>query len=230
MSENKVDSAAYATFLKNLILEYATGVNKNLWLLAKSLKEMRDSKAYRLLDCHTFNEFLGQPEVGLKHSAAYSLIRRYEIFVNHLKIPEPTLLAIDHSKLDIIAPVVEKNPDEWVGKAEHLSARDLINEVRKEQGRAEMVPATPPEDRPVSPAPDSYREYVRSKPCCACGTTPAQYAHFPRTEAAGGTFGIPLCGECHYRFHLDPKEWCWANRACWERYLEQLASNFFKET
>ena len=104
----------------------------------------------------------------------------------------------------------------------------------KEQGRDEMSPTPPSSQSPVldpvsAPAPASYTEYVRSKPCCECGKEPAQYAHFPRTGAAGGKFGIPMCGSCHMDFHRDPKEWTWENRPFWEIYLEELVSNLFKE-
>jgi hypothetical protein len=226
------DEAQYAFLVKNLVIEYKDGINHNLWLLAQTLKEMRDKKLYRALDCGTFSEFIAQPEIGLKKSAVYALIKRYEIYSEHLQIPENRLLSIDHSKLDIIAPVVCSDPEKWISNAAELSARDLINEVRIAQGREEMSPI-PPSSTVSAPAPGmSYEEYVRRQPCCACGASEcdaSDYAHFPRTKAAGGTFGIPLCRKCHEDFDgaKDPAEWVWENRFGWGRYLEQLVIHTF---
>jgi len=218
----------YAYFLKNLVIEYAHSVNKNLWGLAKTLKEVRDNKIYKLLDCDSFNEFIAQPDIGLKRSAVYALIKRYEVYVYHLKMPEDKLLDIDHTKLDAILPVVEKGPEEWVGKARHLSYRDLLNEVRVKRGRPEMPPA--PKEEEASGPFNSYEEYVRSKPCCVCGSSPSQYAHFPRTKATGGNFGIPLCPACHASFHNESiKDWAYNNRTKWGGYLEKLVEDLFKK-
>jgi len=219
----------YAHELRKLVWEYRTGVNKNLWLLAQTLKEIRDKKIYKLLDCSSFNEFIASPEIGLSRSAVYALIRRFELYSVRLQIPEATLISIDHSKLDIIAPVVEKDPARWIGEAANLSSRDLINETRQEQGREEMkVLATPPEDGAVEPAPSSYLAYVRKQACCACGRSGAVYAHFPRHERPGGKFGIPLCHECHDRYHHGEKDWTWENRLGWGKYLEDLVELMFK--
>jgi hypothetical protein len=220
------DVALYAHYCRQLVIEYKDGVNKNLWALAKVLKEIRDEKLYRMLDCGSFNEFVAQPEIGMSRSAVYALIKRYEIYAYHLNVPENRLLNIDSSKLDIIAPVVKGDPEKWLASAEALSQSDLINEVRVAQGRGEMDLSPPLPSQVSAPAPfSSYEDYVRGQPCCVCGKgEESDYAHFPRTKAAGGKFGIPLCRLCHSSFHSSttPGLWVWNNRKGWGTYLEGL--------
>jgi len=223
------DAALYAHYCRQLVIEYKGGVNKNLWELAKVMKEIRDSKLYLLLDCSTFNEFIAQPEIGMSRSAVYALIKRYEIYSLHLNVPENRLLNIDNSKLDIIAPVVRNAPEEWLSKAEQLSQSDLINETRLAQGRGEMSPLPPSSSVSASAPFSTYEEYVRRQPCCICGDSECDardYAHFPRTKKSGGKFGIPMCRKCHTEFDnsKDPGKWMWENRFGWSRYLEGLTA------
>jgi len=218
----------YAHCLKNLIIDYTHSINQHLWSLAKALKAMRDKKIYKLLGYDSFDEFATQPDIGIKRSTIYALIRRYEVYIHKFKMLEADLLDVDHTKLDAILPVVENCPEEWIEKARHLSHQDLINEVRLQQGRPEMLPA--PKKEEASGPFGSYEEYVRSKPCCICGSSPSQYAHFPRTKATGGNFGIPLCPACHASFHNESiKDWAYNNRSKWGSYLEKLVEDLFKK-
>ena len=232
---SKEDVALYAHYCRQLVIEYKDGVNKNLWQLAKVMKEIRDEKLYRPLACSTFNEFIAQPEIGMSRSAVYALIKRYEIYSNHLNVPENRLLSIDSSKLDIIAPVVESDPEKWLELAgpQGLSQGDLINEVRIAQGRGEMSPLPPSSSVSASAPFSTYEEYVRRQPCCICGSSEcdaSDYAHFPRTKAAGGKFGIPMCRRCHTEFDnsKDPGKWIWDNRFGWGRHLDASISIFIQ--
>ena len=102
--------------------------------LGKLFKEFRDDKLYKELDCESFTEFIADPEISFSRSTVYSFIEIYEKYTLQLKVSQEYLLDIGHAKLRIINPVVEENPDEWLGKAKALSRSDLISEVREHQG------------------------------------------------------------------------------------------------
>lgn len=51
--------------------------------------------------------------------------------------------------------------------------------------------------KPSPTLPETYKEFVHNYPCIKCGKKPVDFAHFPKTEATGGGFGIPLCRKHH---------------------------------
>lgn len=50
-----------------------------------------------------------------------------------------------------------------------------------------------------------YKLFVRSKPCCACGKSPTDFAHNKARGMGNGKqndlTGIPLCRSCHSESH-----------------------------
>lgn len=186
--------------------------------LGKLFKEVRDEELYKELDCESFTEFIADPEISFSRSTVYSFIEIYEKYTLRLKVSQEYLLDIGHGKLRIINPVVEENPDEWLGKARALSRSDLISEVREHQGikPSFSLPITL-EGYPYAPdlaSHDSYLEWVRKSPCIICERKEAFPHHFPRTKGAGAEEWkvIPLCVPCHSEAHQNPKEWLWGNR------------------
>jgi hypothetical protein len=172
--------------------------------MAQGLIKMNDEKLYILMDCKTFNSYLGTLAHELDRSWIYKLMRVYRIFANQLSIPDDRLLEIGPTKLEIISSVVnEENKDEWLDKAGPLSKSDLIAEVRIVQGKTPL-PSLPAKAGPINPGPtdlpSNYLAYVREQPCCVCDKDgPSEAAHFPRTEKRGAWEHqvIPLCHSCH---------------------------------
>lgn len=194
--------------------------------LGKLFKTIRDEKLYVLLGADTFNEYCGFPEISFGRSTIYSFIHTYELYVLKLEVLPEYLSKVGHRKLQIISPLVEDDTNQWLEYAYVLSESDLINEVRRAQGKPEMLPK-PKEDEDVYPFSfNNYKEFVVNSPCCVCGhSPPSEPAHFPRTRGAGGEevkeHIIPLCHECHIgRQHADPFDFAWMN-------LHQICSTFF---
>jgi len=76
-------------------------------------------------------------------------------------------------------------------------------------------------------SPDKYKEWVRTQPCCVCGSPPpSTFAHFPATKARKDEhWGIPLCGICHREQEDGGASWCWDYRRKWARFLFGLIIN-----
>jgi len=192
----------------------------NLLELGKLFKTIRDEKLYKLLGAETFGEYIGYPEISFGRSTIYSFIHVYELFVLKLKYPPERLSKIGHRRLQIITPVLNKegNQDEewcdatfWLDNAEVLSESDLINEVRRVQGKPEMIPK-PKEVENVYPFDfKTYLDFVKGSPCIICNNPKSDAHHFPRTKGAGAedTHAIPLCRECHSEAQRDTFDYLW---------------------
>jgi len=191
----------------------------NLLELGKLFKTIRDEKLYKLLGADTFNEYCGFPEISFGRSTIYSFIHVHELYVLKLEYPPEQLSKIGHRKLQIISPVMKEGGKdnlilwEWVEKAEVLSESDLINEVRRVQGKPEMIPK-PKEVENENIYPFSFNDYldfVKNHPCIICGEKTPDPAHFPRSKGGGGkdTHRIPLCRKCHSESHQDPFDFLW---------------------
>jgi hypothetical protein len=183
---------------RQAIIKHRDEVQAQFLMLGALLQDCRDKLYWKQLGYETFGAFLGDPEITLKRSTAYNLINIYHKYSEQMGVPSTTLAKIGTRKLQIISPVVETDPERWLGEAENLSKSDLINMVRVEQGKGEVY--FTPEKKEASGA---YREYVKSSPCCVCGKRPSDPAHYPRTVGAGAGEDdvIPLCRECHGEQH-----------------------------
>jgi hypothetical protein len=190
-------------------------VAANYLVLAKLLKENRDKSYWKLNNCDSFEEFLGQPEIGFSRTKAYLLIHIWELYKDKLQIDDHTLLDIGNAKLALIAPVVESDKESWLARARHLSKSDLLIELGRGPGETQL---SPPPSAPAHP-PDC-------QVCVGCGKTPVDKHHFPVTRGAGAPEGwwIPLCRECHTDYHDRPKDWTWDNKRRWASYFYERIS------
>lgn len=188
---------------RELILTYHQETQRNFLKLGSLFKECRDKKYWRDLGYESFAAFIGDPEIALKRSTVANMIHIYELYAEKLSIQIDELKKIGSRKLQIIAPVVETDPERWLGEAETSSKSDLINSVRAEQGKEPVVFKPAPKEEPTG----DYLEYVRSSQCCVCGGVPAEAAHFPLTRGAGAGDEdvIPLCRKCHDEQHRAGK-------------------------
>lgn len=197
------------------ILLVKANISGNFLVLARLLYENHRDSLYKLLNCDSFNEFLGMPEIGFKKSKAYDLIAIWELFKTRMNVDDRTLLDIDRTKLKKLLPIasaVEGNPEEWLSKARSLSVSDLAIEIAGVSGKE--VSISPPSS--LTPAP------LASSCVNGCQGEVDKH-HFPvgRVSSAdeAGDWTIPLCRKCHTEYHQEPKEWTWTYRKNWMRYL-----------
>jgi len=206
-------------------------IAQNFLSLGKIFKVIRDMKLYKLLDYNSFGEFLGAPEIGFSYSSVRKYIYIHELYIERLKIDPACLKAVPLRRLQMINPVVEQNPEEWIHKAEQLSESDLINEVNVARGKPETQAEK--KEKPESNPEDygSYLKFVENSSCLTCGTRdPIQKAHIPKTLATGAPewWVVPLCIECHAEYHQDPKEFIWHYREKIFNYFYSLISFAYK--
>lgn len=196
---------------KEQLIAAKYNVAANYLVIAKLLTENRDHSYWKLSDsCDSFDEFLGMPEIGFKRSTAYNLIKVWKLYKEKLDVDDHTMLDIGHTKLLKIAPVVELDKAEWLGKAKSLSVSDLSLEIQGVSGKdMKTLPTLPP----PSPAPSSS--------CCCCGAIEWERHHFPVTRGAGAPdhWWIPLCRVCHSEYHQNPVEWTTTYKRKWAKYL-----------
>lgn len=215
--------AVEAHELRDKIIQLKKDVALNSFALGYLLKRIRDEKLYRSLDHDTFNEFLGDPDIGMGRSTAYFFIELHERYVERLNVPPEKLAAIGTKRLQLINPVVSTLLDkpaeagEWLDKAEHLSFSDLKLEVDEALDRPKSLPGARGgvfDGGAAIPLGGKYLDYCKAHNCVLHPAATADLHHFPRTRGAGAEDWkvIPLCRKCHSEYHQHPKEWMWANR------------------
>jgi len=197
------------------IIQYKFHVAANYLKLAELLYENNRDSLYKLLGCDSWNEFLGSPEIGIGRSTAYNLMGIWRVFKERMGLDDHTILDIDYAKLTKllkISKLVEKERDEWLGKAKSLSVSDLVLEINGVSGMKSLSP-------PKSPAPPSNMT-------CINGCGPGEKSHFPVTRGAGGKevedWWVPMCRRCHSDFHTNPSGWTWTYRRAWAKYMYNL--------
>jgi len=207
------------------IVQRRNEVQKSFLELGRLLKECRDKELYKVsMNCGSFEEFVATPEVSMGYSTVYSLIKIYERYVLQLKIPTETLAVVGHRRLQIINPVVEEDPPEWVSKALSLSRSDLRNEVRSHQKKPEIKFGRAKKEKRLVIDYKDYEAYVLAYGCllrdCA---RPSESAHFPRTRGAGAPdyWIIPLCRMHHEEMDGDLIDF-------WVLYKDQIMQYFYE--
>jgi len=198
---NKQEKADIAFDLYTKIVESKNAETHRVIFLGHLFKEFRDKKLYKHLDssCENFNEFLATPELGFQRSTVYSYIRIWTKYVEELNFDVGYLSEIGHKRLQLILPYVDKDPVEWLSRANTWSYKDLINQIRKEKGRQPME-----ESKEVPQQINkNYINFVGEHNCILHKTRKSEKAHFPKTKGAGGldTHVIPLCHDCHMHYH-----------------------------
>ena len=208
--------ADLAHFNFNKLIETKVDLEKRFLDMGFLLGQFRDYSLYKFLNYDTLEAMLGAPELGIKRSTAYDLMRVFDLYCKKLQIAQEDLADCGKTKLLKMAKVVEDNPDkalEWIDKAKSLSVSCLKEEVAVELG----LPSVPPKPIPVAATSSD------SLSCCVCGKSPVDKHHFPVGRQSSsdekGDWTIPLCRECHSSYHAEPKEWTWTYRKNWMRYL-----------
>ena len=213
-----IQMADQAAWTKERIITVKNDIETNSFILAKLLCEMRDFRLWEFLDCDSMEEFLGMPEIGLRRSTVYGLMKLYDCYIAKLQIPEDLLSEVGTTKLLIMTPVIEKEGDkekiyEWIGNAKIWSKSDLREQVAAATGATLLKPP-----KQLSPAVATSLEC-----CCICEKKELEKSHFPVSRGAHGAevedWWIPMCRDCHNEWHQDEKEFMWTYRYKWGKYL-----------
>ena len=113
-----------------LTLRITMEIKKNLWDLAKVLKDCRDRKLYKFYN-DTFEEYLANPEIGLSRFFIYKIIRNLEVWVEEYNVSQDKLQDIDSEKLYIMGTMItgqdftKEKVEEKLEQARTLSRSDV---------------------------------------------------------------------------------------------------------
>lgn len=138
--------------LEGEIIQLKNQVNHSFLELGRILKEFRDNKYYTHLGHDTLTQYLSSSDISISPQWAWAFISHYEVFVLQNKVEPAELMDIDYTKLNQIAPIVKKNPEEldhWLDAARQLRRIDLQKEVKaykiakrvEELGAMEAIPS-----------------------------------------------------------------------------------------
>ena len=97
----------------------------------------------------TFTEFCTRPDLPIPGSTdasrlrtAQKLIRVWKFYIIDKKFPESKLIPVGYTKLNLLAPVIEKREkeaNEWLKKATILTLADLIMEIKQKDKSFEEI-------------------------------------------------------------------------------------------
>lgn len=203
--EKKQAKADVAFALFQSLLEAKQEAGKQFLRIGEVLTIIQEKKLFKFFNVDSLEEFIAIPEIGFARATARLFMHVYDLYIRRLGMDKDAIASIQISKLQRIAPVVEKNPEEWISMASTLSPSDLDLAVREEQG---LPPRKIKEKENEINLLASYQEYCKSHACIVCDSTPVDAHHFPRTIGAGGDDRkiIPLCRKCHSDYHQQPSE------------------------
>jgi hypothetical protein len=103
-------------------------------VIGRHLYGLKQDDLWRALGHESFDELLADPEINLKRSTAYAMIRIWRVFGLPNEVPTDVLQQIGVDKLDVIAGPFEKAEPEraadLLSKAVTLAKSDLQDVVR----------------------------------------------------------------------------------------------------
>ena len=110
-----------------------TDLENNFVILGQLLSEIKKAKLFRYKGYKNFTEFV-ENEFNLSGSFAGKVIGAYDLFIKKLDIDETAVKNIGLDKLTMIKPLLKDldtvETDEWIRKAEKVSASELREEIR----------------------------------------------------------------------------------------------------
>lgn len=126
--EERAERALEASKIEAKIKENIGATREALWDLCANLYEFDQKSGWTALGYDTQQEWLAQPEIGLKRADYFRMVRRHRELVVFRDIPIARLASIDPSKVDIVMPAIESNKGnvaEILDNASSMGARDL---------------------------------------------------------------------------------------------------------
>jgi hypothetical protein len=104
------------------------GSRATAWDLCEALYEVRDNSIWKDLGIETLEEYLGDPERGLKRTTFFRYSALWEQLVIIHGVDPDRLRGLDPTKVDVVLPSITSGKvtiDKGLADAESLSASDL---------------------------------------------------------------------------------------------------------
>jgi hypothetical protein len=139
------ERAAKKAFAVEQQIKKGTGAIKQVWIaLAGHLHEFYTGRMWEALGHERFEDWLGEPDIGLRRSQTYQLIEIHEELVIKREVDPERLAGLDVSKIAVVLPALRKEDvdvEEALSDCERLS-RSALREQYGQQVSAERVPLT----------------------------------------------------------------------------------------
>lgn len=145
-----LEAGEIANKYHNEIVRTKYAINRNFLYLSRLLFDVANTKLYHTMGYDSMEEYIATPEVNIKRSWFYDLLRVYRQFVLQYEYTDERLLPIGISKLILLTrnkDVNKENVDDWLATAETLSKSDLIRELNKEKEVDEPSHTSSKEDK-----------------------------------------------------------------------------------
>lgn len=128
--------ATLAEYLDSRINANAKIATESIVAVGRDLKNMRDEKLYKELNCDTFEEYCNEM-TPIKQRQAYNFIKCYEKYGERLA----ELSDIGITKLALMSALDDEDSDALIesGDAEQLSVRELEQRVKELQSKCEQL-------------------------------------------------------------------------------------------
>ncbi len=111
-----------------------TDLENNFVVLGQLLSEIKKAKLFRYKGYKNFTEFV-ENEFNLSGTFVGKVIGAYEIFIKKLDVDETSVKSIGLDKLTMIKPMIKDldqvETEEWIRKAENVSASELREEIKE---------------------------------------------------------------------------------------------------
>lgn len=140
-------SEEQASELDSQIRNLTSALNKSVYMLGMLLARVKDKGGFEALGYQSFDQYLADTNLGVSRRTAMAYIQVYIQFVEKWGCDLEDIQDIPYYKLLMVTPKIKKNPEtleEWISKAESLSATDIKREIEDEVLEGEMVQDRPP--------------------------------------------------------------------------------------
>lgn len=110
-----------------------TKLHEDTWGLAERLYRFHEERFWEVLGYGTLNEFLAQPEIGLRRSWYFVLVKAWRDLVVTRRVQPAGLSGIEPSKVAEVLPAImrgDARPDDALSDAKVLGKRDLREKYR----------------------------------------------------------------------------------------------------
>ena len=118
--------------LQSEVVAQVAGQRASWVSLASRLAEFHSGEGWTALQHDSFNEWLGQPEIGLARAEAYAMIGAWRELVLERNVDVARLEGLDVSKVAVVLPAIRRgiDVDQALADCEVLSRSDLRAEYQ----------------------------------------------------------------------------------------------------
>lgn len=136
LTREEADALAASAYAhEQRIKDTLHAVNRSTWELAEALYQFHEAGLWRPLGYDTLEEFLAQPDIGMKRTLFFRMTRVWRDLVVTRRVPPGELADVDISKADVVRPAImagNVEPEQALSDAATLGRRDLTEKYAKD--------------------------------------------------------------------------------------------------